>query len=76
MIFHKEIKNVENYLCVDIYVCCIQVVAYLLCDEVLPHIVLRVEVVRSLKWFEFIKDFINGKITLSGLRGKGLTRPS
>jgi hypothetical protein len=42
-------------------------------------IVLHVEVVRSLKyefgfkWFEFIKDFENGKLTLSGLRGKGLT---
>jgi hypothetical protein len=28
------------------------------------------------KWFEFIKDFKNGKLTLSGLRGKDLTRPS
>jgi hypothetical protein len=53
----------------------------LLCDEVLPYFVLRVEVVHSLnlnlkKWFEFIKDFKNGKLTLFGLRDKGLTRPS
>jgi hypothetical protein len=53
----------------------------LLCDEVLSCIVLRVEVICSLnlnlkKWFEFIKDFKNGKLTLSGLRGKDLTRPN
>jgi hypothetical protein len=54
----------------------------LLCDEVLPCIVLRVEVVRSLnlnfesKWFEFIKDFKNRKLTLSGLRDKCLTQPN
>jgi hypothetical protein len=45
-------------------------------------IILRVEVVHSLnlnlesKWFEFIKDFKNRKLTLSGLKGKDLTRPS
>jgi hypothetical protein len=45
------------------------------------YFVLHVEVVRSLnlnlykKRFEFIKDFKNGKLTLSGLRGKGLTQP-
>jgi hypothetical protein len=33
---------------IDIYVHCIHVVAYLLCDKVLPCIVLRVEVIRSL----------------------------
>jgi hypothetical protein len=55
----------------------------LLCDEVLPcFFFLRAEVVRSLnlnldkKRFEFIKDFKNKKLTLSGLRGKGLTQPN
>jgi hypothetical protein len=54
----------------------------LLCDEVPMCIVLRVEVVHRLNLnsdqncFLFIKDFKNGKLTLSGLRGKGLTRPS
>jgi hypothetical protein len=38
----------ENYLRIDIYVCCIHAVAYLLCDEMLMCIVLRVEVIRSL----------------------------
>jgi hypothetical protein len=53
-----------------------------LCDEVLPCIVLRVEVIHSLnlnldkKRFEFIKDFKNKNLTLSELRGKGLTQPS
>jgi hypothetical protein len=28
------------------------------------------------KWFEFIKDFKNKKLTLSELRGKGLTQPN
>jgi hypothetical protein len=46
------------------------------------YFILRVEVVHSLnlnldkKRFEFIKDFENGKLTLSGLRGKGLTQPN
>jgi hypothetical protein len=46
------------------------------------YFILRVEVVRSLnlnldkKRFEFIKDFKNEKLTLSGLRGKGLTQPN
>jgi hypothetical protein len=36
----------------------------LLCDEVLPYFVLRVF---ESKWFEFIKDFKNRKLTRSGL---------
>jgi hypothetical protein len=46
------------------------------------YFVLRVEVVHSLNLnldqnvFEFIRDFENGKLTLSGLRGKGLTQPN
>jgi hypothetical protein len=57
-------------------------IVILLYDEVLLYIVLCVEVVRSLnlkfesKWFQFIKDFKNRKLTLSGLRGKGLTQPN
>jgi hypothetical protein len=53
-----------------------------MCDEVLPCIILHVELVGSLnlnldkKRFEFIKDFKNGKLTLSGLRGKGVTQPN
>jgi hypothetical protein len=45
------------------------------------YFVLCVEVVQSLnlnldkKRIEFIKDFKNGKLTLSGLRGNGLTQP-
>jgi hypothetical protein len=50
----------------------------LLGDEVLPCIILCVDVVGSLnlnldKRIEFIKDFKNRKLILSGLRGKGLT---
>jgi hypothetical protein len=48
MYLHKEINFLENHLCIDICVCCIHTVTYLLCDEVISCIVLHVEVVRSL----------------------------